>query len=76
MQLFCASGEPPLGFAIDTLAWQPNPEPIESFVSLRLTRWFWTPLNVSVAFCPGVEVVTVTGEPPATIVPVVSAGTV
>ena len=39
MQVFCASGEPPLGFEIVSAAWHPNPEPIESFVGFRATRW-------------------------------------
>src|SRR5690348_13246233 len=75
-QPFCASGEPPLGFAIDTAAKQPYPvPPIESFVSRRLTSSFWTPLNVTFAFCPGTVVVTEPAGPPGVIDAVASAGT-
>jgi hypothetical protein len=38
-------------------------------VIFRLIRSAAAPVNVRLAFCPGVPIVTVCAEPPATIVP-------
>src|SRR5215211_1270525 len=43
--------------------------------TLMLTRWPAVPLNVSLPFWPGTVVVSATGAPPVTIVPVTSGGT-
>jgi hypothetical protein len=60
---------------IETLPLQQLEVPIVTWSMFRLMRWLAEPLKVSVAFWPGVEIVTVTGEPPGVIVPFVSAGT-
>jgi hypothetical protein len=60
------------GFLIVT-AVQVNP-PIE-LAMFRLMRCAATAVNVTLPFCPGVAIVIVAEDPPATIVPVLSAGT-
>jgi hypothetical protein len=42
---------------------------------LTLTRSPVVPSKVTLAFCPGVVVVTVSGGPPGVVVPAMSAGT-
>ena len=66
----------PSGFRIEILAPQHEVFPIVTLLRRRLTRCVAVPLNVSVAFWPGVGAsVRLTGPPPIAIVPVRSGGT-
>jgi hypothetical protein len=57
----------PVGPIMDTV-----PPLIVGLVSPRYTIWPAVPLNVYTPFWPGVDVVNVTGEPPAVMLPVMS----
>ena len=73
--LVAATRTVPSGFSIETFALQQVELPIVTLVIFRKTRWAAAPSNVTLAFWPGVVVVTLTAGPPGTITPPTSAGT-